>query len=281
MRTTPCGVHNKRMTCRCCQHVRRGETNLSTAVQTAATRKHHRVGDHKYRNQKETRKWATSNQGTSSNTEKTSKYQSACRHWIVRRQLVALRQFLDSYRNSYNSDLIDAYLEAAPWIETQINIRTDIGEGRTRPTSSGTYRYRVHGDTEFYNIRYPKNADTCPEWDEARELAFRWNPTQATSARPGCRNQVVCESCTTWTIFGATPRVWTRRTFSGSTSALKTSTMRSFAVPQVVEVGIPRTSIRHQGGKPHCTRRISAGDSRQALCRRRPRLCTTSGLLRW
>ena len=40
-------------------------------------------------------------------------------------------------RNEYNADLIDAYLKDAPFIETQVNIRTDIGEPRTRKLPSG------------------------------------------------------------------------------------------------------------------------------------------------
>ena len=42
----------------------------------------------------------------------------------------AVRQHLKAVRNEYNADLIDAYLKDAPFIETQLNIRTDIGEPR-------------------------------------------------------------------------------------------------------------------------------------------------------
>jgi hypothetical protein len=84
----------------------------------------------------------------------------------------ALYQLLNTNRNMYNSDLIDDFLEEVPWIETQINVRTDIGEARTRRLPSRTVHYRVHGNTVFNNIRFPRRADTCPEWDEARELHF-------------------------------------------------------------------------------------------------------------
>ena len=65
----------------------------------------------------------------------------------------AVRQHLKADRNEYNADLIDAYLKDAPFIETQVNIRTDIGEPRSRKLPNGkTFNYRVDGNTAFTNI---------------------------------------------------------------------------------------------------------------------------------
>ena len=69
----------------------------------------------------------------------------------------AVRQHLKANRNEFNADLIDAYLKDAPFIETQVNIRTDIGEPRSRKLPSGkTFNYRVDGNTAFTNMRYPR-----------------------------------------------------------------------------------------------------------------------------
>ena len=91
----------------------------------------------------------------------------------------AVRQHLKAIRNEYNADLIDAYLKDEPFIETQVNIRTDIGEPRSRKLPTGkTFNYRVDGNTVFANIRDPRNAATFPQWDEGRYQ--RWSiPTYA------------------------------------------------------------------------------------------------------
>ena len=91
----------------------------------------------------------------------------------------AVRQHLNANRNEYNADLIDAYLKDAPFIETQVNIRTDIGEPRSRKLPNGrTINYRVDGNTAFANIRYPRQAATAPQWDDGRDQ--RWPiPTYA------------------------------------------------------------------------------------------------------
>ena len=91
----------------------------------------------------------------------------------------AVRQFLDARRNQFNSDLIDAYFQAAPWIETQVNIRTDIGEARTRATDTKPFNYRLHEGVEFYPLRYPKQADTTPEWDGGRLQQYPLEPYAA------------------------------------------------------------------------------------------------------
>lgn len=91
----------------------------------------------------------------------------------------AVRQHLKAMRNEWNADLIDAYLKDAPFIETQVNIRTDIGESRSRKLPNGkTFIYRVDGNTVFANIRYPRHAATDPQWEEGRDQ--RWPiPTYA------------------------------------------------------------------------------------------------------
>ena len=91
----------------------------------------------------------------------------------------AVHEHLKAIRNEYNTDLIDAYLRDLPSIETQINIRTDIGEPRSRKLPSGrTFNYRVDGNMAFANLRYPRDAATFPLWDEGRYL--RWPiPTYA------------------------------------------------------------------------------------------------------
>ena len=55
-----------------------------------------------------------------------------------------------------------------------MNIRTDIGEPRSRKLPSGkTFNYRVDGNTAFTNMRYPRDAATDPQWDDGRDQ--RWS----------------------------------------------------------------------------------------------------------
>lgn len=84
----------------------------------------------------------------------------------------AVRQHLLAVRNEFNTDLIDAYLKEES-LETQVNIRTDIGKPRSRKLPCGkTFKCRVDGHNIFANLRYPRNAATVPEWDESPTV--RW-----------------------------------------------------------------------------------------------------------
>ena len=78
----------------------------------------------------------------------------------------AVRQHLLAICNEFNRDLGERYLAAAPTIETQANVRTDIGTPKTRKLPSGkTLHYRVDGARVFKDIRYPHNAMRAPDWE--------------------------------------------------------------------------------------------------------------------
>ncbi len=113
---------------------------------------------------------------------------------------------LKANRNEYDADLIDAYLKDAPFIETQVNIRTDIGEPRSRKLPNGrTINYRVDGNTAFANIRYPRQAATPRR--SGTTTAISGGPSQPMpkeSAPPGLLKRGVGGWGTTWTRSGAT-----------------------------------------------------------------------------
>ena len=85
----------------------------------------------------------------------------------------ALRQFLTDNATPFNADLIAEYLAAAPNIETQINVRTDIGEARSERLPSGKIvNFRLDGGQRFGPIRFPRQADSAPEWETMPELPW-------------------------------------------------------------------------------------------------------------
>ena len=102
-----------------------------------------------------------------------------------------LRRFLDAGRSEFNTDLIDTFLEEAPRIEVQVNIRTDLGEPRQREYvkdgKKKTFDYRVHEGVEFNNIRYPHGSMDCPDWDIDPSLQL-----STFRLRPRDRYDVVC-----------------------------------------------------------------------------------------
>ena len=62
-------------------------------------------------------------------------------------------------------------------IETQANIRTDIGTPRTKRLPSGkTLNYRVDGNWAFKNIRYPRHAMDDPDWEADPGCRFPFDP---------------------------------------------------------------------------------------------------------
>ena len=88
-----------------------------------------------------------------------------------------LRQFVDTNRSEFNTDLIDAFLEEAPWIEVQVNVRTDLGKSRQRDYTAPngkqkTFTCRVHEGAEFYPIRYPHGSMDNPDWDTDPGLRY-------------------------------------------------------------------------------------------------------------
>jgi len=78
----------------------------------------------------------------------------------------ALRLYLLSTCNKFNKDLVDWFLAQSPRIETQANIRTDLGKAMQKDRKDNKpFKYRTHDGIDFFNIRYPHNALDQPEWN--------------------------------------------------------------------------------------------------------------------
>lgn len=79
----------------------------------------------------------------------------------------AIQSFLRARRNHHNgSDLLDRYLQYAPFMETQVNVTA--GKGWAVDGKRSTY---TDGIDEWFNIRVPKNANSKPTFRDY-ELAF-------------------------------------------------------------------------------------------------------------
>jgi len=79
----------------------------------------------------------------------------------------ALNQFITARKAHHNGpDLLERFLQFAPWLETQVNV--SAGKGWAVDGKRSTY---TDGIDEWFNIRIPKNANSDPTFKDF-ELSF-------------------------------------------------------------------------------------------------------------